>query len=54
MKRLSTQCMNEIENKTNRNRKERKQCRVGKHLISLPNLRGFIIQNPLYARNSVV
>lgn len=24
MKRLSTQCMNEIENKTNRNRKERK------------------------------
>ena len=51
MKRLSTQCMNEIENKTNRNRKE---CRVGKHLISLPNLRGFIIQNPLYARNSVV
>ena len=51
MKRLSTQCMNEIENKTNR---KGKQCRVGKHLISLPNLRGFIIQNPLYARNSVV
>lgn len=24
MKRLSTQCMNEIENKTDRNRKERK------------------------------
>ena len=52
MKRLSTQCMNEI--KQTETEKKGKQCRVGKHLISLPNLRGFIIQNPLYARNSVV
>ena len=54
MKRLSTQCMNEIENKTNRNRKERKTMPRRQTLDFLPNLRGFIIQNPLYARNSVV
>jgi len=55
MKRLSTQCMNEIENKTNRNRKERKTMPRRQTLDFLThNLRGFIIQNPLYARNSVV
>lgn len=54
MKRLSTQCMNEIENKTNRNRKERKTMPRRQTLDFLTQFARFIIQNPLYARNSVV
>lgn len=55
MKRLSTQCMNEIENKTNRNRKERKTMPRRQTLDFLTQFaRVYHSQNPLYARNSVV
>ena len=53
MKGLLTQCMNEIENKTNRNRKERKTMPRRQTLDFLTQFaRVYHYRNPLYAQNS--
>lgn len=43
MKRFSTHCMDELKDKTKKNRNERKMRRVNRRLTSFLNLRGAIM-----------